>query len=162
MVPGLRHVRPYTHSFTACAKARWYGQTLVQLYTNEFVAYDAAYYRHAIATGRIRVHGRAVALEHRIANGDVITHSTHRHEPPVLARPAVSVVHADARVVVVNKPPSIPVHPCGRYRHNSLLYILAKEFGLHLNCQCSAPPARRRRRCRRCTPLSLASPRLIA
>ena len=26
----------------------------------------------------------------------------------------------------VNKPASIPVHPCGRYRHNTVVFILAK------------------------------------
>jgi len=30
----------------------------------------------------------------------------------------------------VDKPASIPVHPCGRYRHNSVLFILAHEHGL--------------------------------
>ena len=26
----------------------------------------------------------------------------------------------------MNKPASIPVHPCGRYRHNTVVFILAK------------------------------------
>jgi hypothetical protein len=29
-------------------------------------------------------------------------------------------------VVVVDKPASMPVHPCGRYRHNTVIFILAK------------------------------------
>ena len=33
-------------------------------------------------------------------------------------------------LVVVDKPASIPVHPCGRYRHNTMVFILAKEEGL--------------------------------
>ena len=85
----------------------------------------------AIETGRITVGGKRVPLDYKIANGDVITHSTHRHEPPVLDTP-VTIAFANDKVVVVNKPASMPVHPCGRYRHNSLLYVLAKEFGLHL------------------------------
>ena len=32
-------------------------------------------------------------------------------------------------ILVINKPSSVPIHPCGRYRHNSVLYILAKEHG---------------------------------
>ena len=32
----------------------------------------------------------------------------------------------DDEVVVVDKPASMPVHPCGRYRHNSVIFILAK------------------------------------
>merc|ERR1719458_1612317 len=39
-------------------------------------------------------------------------------------------VDIDYDLVVVNKPASIPVHPCGRYRHNTVVFILAKEHGL--------------------------------
>ncbi len=28
------------------------------------------------------------------------------------------------------QPPSMPMHPCGGYRHNSLVYILAKDLAL--------------------------------
>ena len=30
------------------------------------------------------------------------------------------------KFIQVNKPASIPVHPCGRYRHNTVVFILAK------------------------------------
>lgn len=30
-------------------------------------------------------------------------------------------------IVAVSKPPSLPMHPCGAYRHNSLEYILKRE-----------------------------------
>ena len=36
----------------------------------------------------------------------------------------ITVVRQTAEYVVVNKPPSIPVHPCGRFRKNTLLHIL--------------------------------------
>ena len=36
----------------------------------------------------------------------------------------------DARLLVVDKPSSMPVHPCGNFRHNSCLHILARERGL--------------------------------
>ncbi len=42
----------------------------------------------AIETGRIRVQNRVVSLNYVIQNGDVITHNTHRHEPPVLYVPS--------------------------------------------------------------------------
>ena len=32
---------------------------------------------------------------------------------------------------MINKPSSIPVHPSGRYRFNTILFILAKEYGLN-------------------------------
>jgi len=51
-----------------------------------------------------------------------------RHELPVSAEPIEIIADTD-ELLVVNKPSSIPIHPCGRYRFNSLVFILAKEKG---------------------------------
>lgn len=51
-----------------------------------------------------------------------------RHEMPVAAWPIEILANTDD-FLVINKPSSIPIHPCGRYRFNSILYILAKEKG---------------------------------
>lgn len=53
----------------------------------------------------------------------------HRHEPPVTAQPIQILVEND-EVVVVDKPSSLPVHPCGRFRHNTVIFILGKEHNL--------------------------------
>lgn len=53
----------------------------------------------------------------------------HRHEPPVVSRP-MEVLVDDGEVIVVDKPASIPVHPCGRFRHNTVIFILGKELGI--------------------------------
>lgn len=42
----------------------------------------------------------------------------------------LEVLVDDGDVVVVDKPASLPVHPCGRYRHNTVIFILGKEKGL--------------------------------
>jgi 23S rRNA-/tRNA-specific pseudouridylate synthase len=52
----------------------------------------------------------------------------HRHEPPVTGQP-IDIVYQDDGLLVVNKPGSIPVHPSGRYRHNTVVHILRKELG---------------------------------
>ena len=52
-----------------------------------------------------------------------------RHELPVKAAP-IEILADTSDLLVVNKPSTIPIHPCGRYRFNCLLYILAKEKGL--------------------------------
>ena len=52
-----------------------------------------------------------------------------RHEVPV-ADCRIRVIRMTEDLVVVDKPASIPVHPCGRYRHNTVVFILAKEQGL--------------------------------
>ena len=58
-------------------------------------------------------------------NGDLISHKVHRHEPPVSGD--VAVIAREHGLVCVNKPSSMPMHPCGAYRYNSLFVILSKE-----------------------------------
>lgn len=53
----------------------------------------------------------------------------HRHEPPVVGTP-LKILVDDGEVLVVDKPASIPVHPCGRFRHNTVIFILGKEHGI--------------------------------
>lgn len=58
-----------------------------------------------------------------VRNADRIEHFTIRRELPVLNLP-IEVVYEDEDLIAVNKPPSMPVHPCGAYNKNSLINIL--------------------------------------
>lgn len=64
-----------------------------------------------------------------LQNNDFLRNTVHRHEPPVTAQP-IRILAEDEEVVVVDKPSSLPVHPCGRFRHNTVIFILGKEHGL--------------------------------
>lgn len=63
-----------------------------------------------------------------VKNGDVISHTLHRHEPPVTAQP-IGIVHEDDDMIVINKPAGVPVHPAGRYNYNSIVEIMRAERG---------------------------------
>ena len=80
---GQRAVVPYVYEFATHAKGRWLGSTLIQVFEREFGAFPTAYYKAAIASGRITVNDRVVKPDHSLRNGDHIVHRTHRHEPPV-------------------------------------------------------------------------------
>lgn len=68
------------------------------------------------------------SVKTKVKNGDMISHTLHRHEPPVTAQP-IGIVHEDEDVVVINKPAGVPVHPAGRYNYNSLIEIMRAERG---------------------------------
>lgn len=65
-------------------------------------------------------------------NGDVISHTLHRHEPPVTDQP-IGIVHEDDDMIVINKPAGVPVHPAGRYKYNSIIEIMRAERGIASN-----------------------------
>ncbi|XP_052009049.1 RNA pseudouridylate synthase domain-containing protein 2 [Xyrauchen texanus] len=127
---GLRKVHPYYFDFKTYCKGRWIGKTLFEVFKSEFRSESMDYYNKAVKEGRIRLNEIPVDdLNFTLKNNDYLRNTVHRHEPPVSGQP-VEILVDDGKVVVVDKPASLPVHPCGRYRHNTVIFILGKEKGL--------------------------------
>jgi len=138
---GLRFVVPYEFDFICGVKERWAGQRLCALFAEEFPMRPLEYYRRAHALGRLRVeeNGRAAVTGSNVENvdgpilrgGNRVRHFIHRHEPPVLAD-EVEVLSVTDDVVSVNKPATLPVHPTGQYRLNTVMALLSatrKDLG---------------------------------
>ena len=126
---GLRKVYPYYFTFTTFTKGRWVGDTILSVFSREFRAHPAEEYRRCIEAGSLTVNYEKVSIDYQLKHNDLLANIVHRHEVPVVASP-IEIVHIDRDVVAINKPASIPVHPCGRYRHNTIVFILAKEYNL--------------------------------
>ncbi|KOS20071.1 Uncharacterized protein ESCO_005759 [Escovopsis weberi] len=126
----LRRVRPYHFTYNTYCKERWRGRTLIDIFESEFRDRPVEYYRSSMTSGEIYVNGRRVGPEYIVRNGDMISHTLHRHEPPVTADP-VAVIHEDDDMIVINKPSGVPVHPAGRYNFNSVVEIMRAERGRH-------------------------------
>ncbi|XP_042356068.1 RNA pseudouridylate synthase domain-containing protein 2 isoform X2 [Plectropomus leopardus] len=127
---GLRKVYPYYFDFKTYCKGRWIGKTLLEVFKSEFRAETIEYYQRAAKEGRIRLNDTPVEdLSVVLRNNDLMRNTVHRHEPPVVGTP-LKVLVDDGEVLVVDKPASIPVHPCGRFRHNTVIFILGKELGI--------------------------------
>ncbi|KAE8751272.1 hypothetical protein FOCC_FOCC001843 [Frankliniella occidentalis] len=126
---GLRKVYPYYFTFTTFTKGRWVGDTVLDVFSREFRAHPSHEYKRCIEAGSLTVNYEKVSVDYKLKHNDLLANVVHRHEVPVVASP-IEVVHIDKDVVVINKPASIPVHPCGRYRHNTIVFILAKEYNL--------------------------------
>ena len=127
MVEGrLRYVTPYIHEFKTFAKGRWIGKELYAVITKEFGGgLDDSYWAKAIEQGQVKINNNKVTQNYIIRQSDSFTHLTHRHEPPVIGD--IEFVGENDDILAVSKPASMPVHPCGAYRQNSLTYILSVE-----------------------------------
>ncbi|XP_050309150.1 pseudouridylate synthase RPUSD2-like isoform X3 [Anthonomus grandis grandis] len=126
---GLRKVYPYYFTFTTFTKGRWVGERILDVFAREFRAHPAEEYERCIQAGTLTVNYEKVPTDYKLKHNDLLANVVHRHEVPVTSQ-VITIVHMDEDVVVVNKPASIPVHPCGRYRHNTVVFILAKEYNL--------------------------------
>lgn len=123
---SLRVVKPYIYEFKTTTKGRWKGRAISDVFSVEFGTYPPSYYIACIESGRITVNENYVTPDYCLQQGDVIVHKTHRHEPPV-KQEKIEIVYQDEEYLIVNKPATIPVHPCGAYRYNSLVHILQQE-----------------------------------
>ncbi|KAJ0804327.1 putative tRNA pseudouridine(32) synthase [Helianthus annuus] len=123
---GIRYVKPYYFEFISHAKNRWAGKTIVDLFADEFKGRNRDYYDSAVKSGRIQVDGKTVPISYRVQSSQKISHFVHRHEPPVMALD-VAILHKGEDVLTVCKPASVPVHPCGQYRKNTVVGILQAE-----------------------------------
>ncbi|KAI6220561.1 Pseudouridine synthase [Aphelenchoides besseyi] len=126
IVDGVRHLDPYWTSYYSRTKGRWVGREIVEVFQTEFLAHNPKYSRAALRLGRIFVNNQQVTdLSHKLKENDEIIHICHKHEHPVLAQP-IRVIHEDDRLLVVDKPPSLPIHACGQYRVHTILGLLWK------------------------------------
>jgi 23S rRNA pseudouridine1911/1915/1917 synthase len=76
---------------------------------------------------------RPMTPSSRVEGGDVICI---RREPQdeVEVPLTYGVIHEDSRILVVDKPAGLPVHPTSRYMKGNLLTLIRKDFGSgHLN-----------------------------
>ncbi|GFU04884.1 RNA pseudouridylate synthase domain-containing protein 2 [Nephila pilipes] len=123
---GLRKVYSYYYRHITYCKGRWIKKKLFDVYNKEFSLYPPDEIEKRILSGVLRVNGEIVDLNYVLKNSDVVTASVHRHELPVFAC-SIKIIFEDDDVLVVDKPCSIPVHPCGLYRYNSAVFILEHE-----------------------------------
>ncbi|KIO28870.1 hypothetical protein M407DRAFT_71186 [Tulasnella calospora MUT 4182] len=131
----LRHCPPYWHANRVRAKGRWLDREILEMVSTEFrdrsVEYYASPHKYALRIGATRVNGKPAPPGTIIRQGDLIENMRHRHEPPITSIP-VKIVHRDEQngFIVIDKPPSVPVHGVGRYYKHSLVEILKREHGI--------------------------------
>lgn len=124
---GLRKVYPYTYMYQCYTKRRWLGKRLSDVIRQEFRALTPEQILRRFELKYHLVNGKPADLDYKLNDNDFVCNIAHRHELPVLATP-IKIIHQDNNLVVIDKPPSMPIHPCGRYRHNSILTIMKKDY----------------------------------
>ncbi|CAM9718862.1 unnamed protein product [Chrysoparadoxa australica] len=126
---GLTRVKPYVFEFNAHVKKRWEGRGICDVFASEFLGLQRPYFVRAIKCGRITVNDQLVDVDFALGMQDVLKHKAHRHEPPVRAcAEDIDIIADTPDFLVIDKPSTVPMHPCGPYRYNSILYMLAQRF----------------------------------
>ena len=126
---GYMYVRPYVFEFRMNYKPRWAKKTFYEVFSQEFRHAEEGYWEREFREQRVLCNGEPARMKDLWQNGDQLVHLVHRHESAVLPPGDVHIAVDHEDYVVVSKPPSYPVHPCGTYRRNSLQFILHAFYG---------------------------------
>ncbi|VDM43903.1 unnamed protein product [Toxocara canis] len=127
---GIRYLNPYWTTYHTRAKGRWIGRRLVDVFQKEFLSQNPNYAVVACKLGRLFVNGKQMTdVGYMFKNNDAVVHIGHRHEHPILAKP-IEIIENDDNLLVVNKPPSMPVHACGQYRLHTVMGLLHTEHNI--------------------------------
>eukprot|EP01080_Neovahlkampfia_damariscottae_P004849 gene4849-8434_t len=127
---GFRFIKPYTHTFKMYVKQRWIGKTLQQVYEDEF-SMPNQIAEKLIFDGKILINDEKTSNDKILKNNELISlEDNDRIEFPIINFDYVEVLYENDDIFVINKPPSMPIHPSGSYYKNALIKILRDEFDL--------------------------------
>ncbi|PWW79605.1 pseudouridine synthase [Tuber magnatum] len=138
---GLRRVPPYQFSYNTYCKERWRGKGVLEVFSTEFRDRPLEYYVCSFPPNfppsqSAPMQTIIASPDSKLENGDMLVHTLHRHEPPVTAKP-IKTVYEDARLIVINKPAGVPVHPAGRYNFNTVIEIMKYDCDGHAPLPCN-------------------------
>ncbi|KAK2950416.1 putative Bifunctional protein RIB2 [Blattamonas nauphoetae] len=129
---SLRAPKPFFTTLVTWCKRRWIGKTIGDAFSQEFPIRKEQNLK-GIDKQRILVNDKPCSRDYLLADGDKITHVVHVHEPLVLDLLS-PIIYEQPSFFVVDKAPTYPCHPSGRFHFNSMLHIMN-------NWRSSLPPS---------------------
>ena len=82
-----------------------------------------------IENGEFLRNGKVIKKGNRIYSDDILTRIYYREEPYIdISKIDLEIIYEDDELLVINKPPTIPVHPNSAYQNGTMLQILEQKY----------------------------------
>lgn len=106
---------------------RYDGWNLLDCLTDWHQHYSREEWQNVIEAGDVLFEGEAVTSDRSIRSGEQFIRVNRDCKEPEVAT-QIETVCDDTRLLVLNKPAPLPIHPCGRYYKNTLQHFLITAF----------------------------------
>ncbi len=103
------------------------GKILLDFLSRRFTYLGADGWEREIGKGTVLVNGARGESSTELKAGDVVRFVPESFEEPE-TDDRVGIIYEDERLLIVDKPPNLPVHPAGRYFKRTLWYFLVGRW----------------------------------
>lgn len=123
VVTPLPGSQPYDNAIPVNVPEQYDQLTLIEFLNQRFPQHEEGYWETECGTGKLHRDGKPIPADMVVRAGFQFAHlKPATIEPDVNAE--IEFLYEDDALVVVNKPAPLPVHPSGRFHHNTLQWIL--------------------------------------
>ena len=118
---------PYNNARPMNVPLRFEHKPVLEFLTSMHARLDAEYWKSECENAQVVFKGKPLAADDEVRAGWRVEHLLPQTtEPDVNA--AVKFLYEDEGLIVVNKPAPLPMHACGRFNRNSLIFLMEKVF----------------------------------
>ena len=118
---------PYYHDYIFSVKKKYNNKTLIEFLDGSVPMISHENWLSKIKSGNLKVNNKPATPNMRVVSGYQISHtSDERTDPPININ--LGLIYSDNDLLIVDKPAPLPMHPCGRFRKNTLINILKQAF----------------------------------
>lgn len=118
---------PYNNVRPINVPLRFDHQTVLEVLVGMHPQMNSGYWQDECRTGMIVWKGEPLTADTKVRSGWRIEHLLPQTvEPDVNA--AIKILYEDDELIAINKPAPLPMHPCGRFNRNSLIYVVNELY----------------------------------
>jgi RluA family pseudouridine synthase len=118
---------PYVNNRPVDVAERFDQMPLIEVLCLQHPHVSRDHWLDELNAGRFRFNDQILGAEHPVRAGWRIAHLfPDTVEPDVNA--AIEMLYEDEHLLALNKPAPLPMHPCGRFNRNSLVWILDQVY----------------------------------
>ncbi len=113
-------------SFRSFIGHNYEGKTILDFLGTRFKYFGADVWTQKIREKDVLLNDQEVLPEQLLKAGDEVKYFAMRVPEPKVPR-HIPAIYEDEDLLIVNKPPHIPMHPTGRYLRNTLIHVLQAQ-----------------------------------
>jgi len=118
---------PKTIHYKLSVKLKYEGLTILELYTNAFPKVDKQVWIDKIENGLLRVNGEKCNVNLVLKAGWLTENTVYNKTEPIVNN-TLDLIYEDEKILVIDKPSPLPMHPSGRFNRNTLTHFLKLAF----------------------------------